>query len=33
LPAAFFLFLVVATATYPLLVEMFKRRLMKRLQV
>ena len=33
LPAAFFLFLVVATATYLLLVEMFKRRLMKRLQV
>src|SRR5215475_9511879 len=33
LPAALFLFLVVATATYLLLVEMFKRRLMKRLSV
>ena len=30
LPAAFFLFLVLATSTYLLLVEMFKRRLMKR---
>ncbi len=33
LPAAFFLFLIVATGTYLLLVEMFKRRLMKRLSV
>jgi Mg2+-importing ATPase len=33
LPAAFFLFLIVATGTYLLLVEMFKRRLMKRLPV
>src|SRR5262245_17913968 len=33
LPAAFFLFLVVATGTYLLLVELFKRRLMKRLPV
>jgi Mg2+-importing ATPase len=32
LPAAFFLFLTAATATYLLLVEIFKRRLMKRLQ-
>ena len=32
LPAAFFLFLTAATATYLLLVELFKRRLMKRLQ-
>jgi Mg2+-importing ATPase len=30
LPAAFFLFLVAATGTYLLLVEMFKRRLMER---
>jgi Mg2+-importing ATPase len=30
LPAAFFLFLIVATGTYLLLVETFKRRLMKR---
>jgi Mg2+-importing ATPase len=33
LPAAFFLFLILATGTYLLLVEMFKRRLMKRLPV
>ena len=33
LPAAFFLFLIVATSTYLVLVEMFKRRLMKRLLV
>src|SRR5262252_2081966 len=33
LPAAFFLFLIVVTIAYLLLVEMFKRRLMKRLQV
>jgi Mg2+-importing ATPase len=33
LPAAFFLFLIVVTATYLLLVELVKRRLMKRLQV
>jgi Mg2+-importing ATPase len=33
LPAAFFLFLIVVTGAYLLLVEMFKRRLMKRLQV
>jgi Mg2+-importing ATPase len=33
LPAAFFLFLIVVTAAYLLLVEVFKRRLMKRLQV
>jgi len=33
LPAAFFLFLIMATGTYLLLVEMFKRRLMKRLLV
>jgi Mg2+-importing ATPase len=33
LPAAFFLFLILATGTYLFLVEMFKRRLMKRLPV
>jgi Mg2+-importing ATPase len=33
LPAAFFLFLIVVTGAYLLLVELFKRRLMKRLQV
>jgi Mg2+-importing ATPase len=30
LPAGFFLFLIAATGTYLLLVEMFKRRLMER---
>jgi len=33
LPAAFFLFLIVATGANLLLVELFKRRLMKRLPV
>jgi P-type Mg2+ transporter len=33
LPFAFFIFLIVATNTYLVLVELFKRRLMKRLLV